>query len=145
MLRETIMTVFAELPRCVYQGDLNDSNLLEKDGHFAGLIDFNLSGTDVNINVFLNETNWFPEDADFERMSIEEMLVRMDDEQAENLSVIFRHYEMNGAERFAFPHYKRIVDLFRFPNVCSMRSWIKDDLKKDKCVELIRSLVNKPL
>ena len=57
MLREKIMVVFDKLPRCVYQGDLNSTNELCKDGHFVGLIDFNMAGTDVNINVFLNETN----------------------------------------------------------------------------------------
>ena len=65
-LRRQIMTVFAELPRCVYQGDLNSCNILHQEGRFAGLIDFNLSGTDVNINVFVNETNCFPEEEEFD-------------------------------------------------------------------------------
>ena len=55
-LRNQILTVFPQLPRCVFQGDLNTTNQLHKDGHFIGLIDFNLSGTDVNINVFLKQT-----------------------------------------------------------------------------------------
>jgi len=44
---EKIKKVFNELPRCVYQGDLNSSNALHQDGRFAGLIDFNMAGTDV--------------------------------------------------------------------------------------------------
>lgn len=145
MLRNRIMTVFADLPRCVFQGDLNTSNELHQDGHFVGLIDFNLSGTDVNINVFLNETNGFPEETEFDKLSVSEIVSHMDAEQADTLSVILRHYAMNEAEKYAFPYYKRIVDLFQYPNVCEMVKWLKDEARKDKCVALIQALVDKPV
>ena len=144
-LRKRILTVFDALPRCVFQGDLNTSNELHRDGHFVGLIDFNLSGTDVNINVFLNETNWFPEEAEFDKMSVAEIVAEMDEKQADTLSVILRHYAMNEAEKFAFPYYKRIVDLFQYPDVCMMVKWLKDPDRKGKCVELIQVLMDKPL
>ena len=143
--RSRIMTVFADLPRCVFQGDLNTSNELHQDGHFVGLIDFNLSGTDVNINVFLNETNGFPEEAEFDKLSVPEIVAHMDAEQADTLSVILRHYAMNDAEKYAFPYYKRIVDLFQYPNVCEMVKWLKDEVRKGKCVELIQALADKPI
>ena len=145
MARSRIMTVFADLPRCVFQGDLNTSNELHQDGHFVGLIDFNLSGTDVNINVFLNETNGFPDEAEFDKLSVQEIVVHMDAEQADTLSVILRHYAMNDAEKYAFPYYKRIIDLFQYPNVCEMVKWLKEDARKDKCIELIQALVDKPM
>jgi len=145
MLRSRIMTVFAALPRCVFQGDLNASNELHQDGHFVGLIDFNLSGTDVNINVFLNETNWFPEEAEFDMLSVPEILMRMDMEQADTLSVILRHYALNDVEKYAFPCYKRIVDLFQYPNVCELVKWLKEDARKSKCAALIQALVEKPV
>ena len=144
-MRKQIMTVFAELPRCVYQGDLNSSNELHQDGHFVGLIDFNLSGTEVNINVFVNETNCFPEEAEFDQLSVEQIVEKMKNEQADMLSVIFMHYTMNEVERFVFPYYQRIADLFQWPNVCSMVKWLKEDTRKDKCVALIRALTEKPL
>lgn len=144
-VRSRILTVFPELPRCVFQGDLNSSNELYKDGHFVGLIDFNLSGTDVNINVFLNETNWFPEDAEFDAMSVPELLEKKEREQAGLLSVILRHYVLNAVERYALPLYQRITDLFQYPDVCQMVKWLKDPERKDKCSELIQALVDKPL
>lgn len=145
MLRDRIMTVFADLPRCVFQGDLNTSNELHQDGHFVGLIDFNLSGTDVNINVFLNETNWFPEEREFDQISVQEIIEKMDVEQEDSMAVVFRHYTMNDVEKYAFPYYKRIVDLFQYPDVCEMVKWLKEETRKDKCVELIQALVDKPL
>lgn len=144
-LRERIMTVFDVLPRCVFQGDLNYSNLLHDQNHFVGLIDFNCSGTDVNINVFLNETNWFPWEEEFVRLSVSEMLERMDREQEKLLSVIFQHYTMNTVERYAFPYYKGIVDLFQYPDVCLMVKWLGEEARRDKCVQLIEALVQKIL
>lgn len=144
-LREKISTVFDKLPRCVYQGDLNSTNELHKDGHFAGLIDFNMSGTDVNINVFLNETNWFPETDEFDSLSIAEIISRQDAEQENNLSVILRHYTLNDIERYAFPYYKRIVNLFQYPDVCSMTEWLNNERRRDKCAKLIQALVDKSL
>lgn len=143
--REKIMTVFGELPRCVYQGDLNNTNILVNDGRFAGLIDFNMSGTDVNINVFLNETNWFPEEDEFDSLSVPEIIARQDREQEDNLAVILKHYSLNDAEKYAFPYYKRIVDMFQYPDVCEMVEWLKDDARRDKCADLIRAMADKPL
>ena len=139
------MTVFAELPRCVYQGDLNSTNELHQDGHFVGLIDFNLSGTDVNINVFVNETNCFPEEEEFDRLTVKQILRKMEMEQADMLSAILGHYAMNEVEKYAFPYYQRIADLFQWPNVCSMVKWLKEDARRDKCVSLIRALAGKPI
>ena len=143
VLRSKIMSVFHELPRCVFQGDLNNSNILHDRMHFVGLIDFNLSGTDVNINVFLNETQWFPEEDEFEQMTVSEIVEKIDKEQQALLSVIFRHYTLNEAEHYAFPCYKGIIDLFQYPNVCMMIQLLKEDTHRGKCMELIQTLVNR--
>ena len=145
MLRAKIMTVFDKLPRCVYQGDLNSTNELHKDGHFVGLIDFNMAGTDVNINVFLNETNWFPEEAEFDSLSISEIIEKLDMKQADNLAVILSNYSLNNDEKYAFPYYKRIANLFQYPNVCLMVEWLNSDARREKCAELIEALIKKPL
>jgi len=141
-LRQGIKTVFADLPRCVYQGDLNSTNTLQHDGHFAGLIDFNLSGTEVNINLFLNESNEFPDDDIFDSLSPQEIIAHMHREQQQNLSVIFRHYSMNEMERFAFVYYEAITNLFQYPNVCQMVTWLKDENRTEKCAKLIEAIMN---
>lgn len=143
-LREKIMTVFPKLPRCAFQGDLNQSNVLYMDGHFAGLIDFNMAGTDVNINVFLNETNYFPEQEEFDILSVSELLDKRAAEQRDMLSVIFRHYSLSGDEIYAFPYYKRIIDLFQYPNVCAMVQWLGENTRREKCAEMIEALLKMP-
>lgn len=144
-LCERITEDFAALPRCVYQGDLNNSNELQNDGHFVGLIDFNNSGTDVNINVFLNETNYFPGPEDFDNLSVPEILERIDTEQEALLRVIWKHYKLNEPERRLLPYFKRIVDLFQYPNVCEMVKWLNDEARRDKCLSLLHGLLDKPL
>lgn len=145
MLRERIKAVFAELPRCVYQGDLNSTNELHKDGHFVGLIDFNMAGTEVNINVFVNETQSFPEEEEFDLRTVPQILAEMEREQEAGLAVILRNYSLNADEEYAMPYYKRISDLFQYPNVCSMVKWLKDESRREKCVSLITALAEKEL
>lgn len=140
-MRSRIMEVFQELPRCVYQGDLNNSNILHDNGRFAGLIDFNMAGTDVNINVFVNETAWFPEDNEFDSMPVSEIIESMENKQASLMEAIFRHYSLNCAEEYAFPCYKGIVRLFQYPNVCAMRKWLSEAERCNKCAELICELM----
>lgn len=143
-MRTVIVKDYLALPRCVYQGDMNSSNELHQAGHFVGLIDFNMAGSDVNINVFANETNWFPEEAEFDSMPVDEILRRIDTEQAELLAVIFENYTMNELEKRLFPYYKRITDLFQWPIVCFFKKWLKENSRKEKCIALIQALVEKP-
>lgn len=145
LLRAPLAAVFETLPRCVYQGDLNRSNLLYRDGHFAGLIDFNMAGTDVNINVFLNETSWVPEAAELDTLSVPELRARQTAEQDALLAVIFRHYALNEAERRALPLYRRIVELFQYPLVCRMEAWLDDASRRDKCAAWLEAMLTAPL
>jgi hypothetical protein len=52
---------------------------------------------------------------------------------------------MNDVEKYAFPYYQRIADLFQWPNVCSMVKWLKENARRGKCVSLIRALAEKPI
>lgn len=144
-LREVLRKDYQALPRCVYQGDLNASNQLQEDGHFRGLIDFNMSGTEVNINCFVNETNWFPETEQFDNRTVSEILEAMDREQNALLGVILSQYSLNPLEKRLLPYYKRITELFQYPNVCALIRWLKDDARREKAAALIRALIEKPL
>lgn len=144
-LRQEIQKTFRELPRCVYQGNLNFSNVLQCEGHFAGLIDFNMSGTDVNINVFLNETNWFPGEDEFDRMEIAEILKNMDCIQKSYLEEIWVYYTPSDEEKRLIPYFKQIVDLFQYPNVCAMVKWLKEASRREKCAMLIEEMMKRTM
>ena len=64
-VREKLRAVYKDLPRCVFQADENLSNVLvDENRHMAGLIDFNLAGTEVIVNQFANLGGGFKEEVE---------------------------------------------------------------------------------
>ena len=54
--REALKEPYGKLPTSVFQADLNSTNLLvDEDGKFAGVCDFNLCGRDVFLNYLMRE------------------------------------------------------------------------------------------
>ncbi len=139
--RQKIEKVFGELPRCVYQGDLNLGNLLKTaDGHFAGLIDFNMAGTEVNINCFLNETMYQLEDKDFEDLSAREIYEKMLEIQDKRMKVILENYQLNDIERECFDAYKKIIYMSLYPNVMCIKYFLDKGMYVEKIVELLERI-----
>ena len=137
--RKKIADVFRSLSRCVIQGDLNESNILISDGKFAGIIDFNMAGTEVNINHFCCETNDGVEEDEFCLYPASEIFEKMKNKSAESLDIILEYYSLNSVEKSVINNYRNIVMISQYPNVCM---YIRS-LKKypDKVVELIELIV----
>lgn len=56
--REKLETIYHELPSSVFQADLNSTNLLiDDEGNFKGVYDFNLCGRDVFLNYLMRENS----------------------------------------------------------------------------------------
>ena len=56
--REALEPIYKKLPTSVFQADLNSTNLLiDDDGKFKGVYDFNLAGRDVFLNYLMRENN----------------------------------------------------------------------------------------
>lgn len=52
--KKQLVKIYKDLPTSVFQSDhFGDNLLLDEKGHFKGVIDYNLAGTDTVINVFL--------------------------------------------------------------------------------------------
>lgn len=136
--RSHIRAHFELLPRCVYQGDLNPSNLLmDEQKHFVGLIDFNMYGTEVNINCFLNESMYYFRKEDFEELCAKDIFSKMNQIQGRLLNVIFRNYILNDIEKKVFEDYKRVVDMSFYPNVMLLIELIQNRKYVDKVIQLI--------
>ena len=55
--REQLGEIFSELPTSVFQADSNDTNvLLDEEGNFKGVYDFNIGGKEVFMNLIFRET-----------------------------------------------------------------------------------------
>ncbi len=62
--RAALEPVYKKLPTSVFQADLNSTNVLvDENGKFVGIFDFNLCGKDVFLNYLMRENF----DADFEK------------------------------------------------------------------------------
>ena len=139
--RNHIMKYFAELPRCVYQGDLNPSNLLvDEKQHFVGLIDFNMYGTEVNVNCFLNESMYYLRESDFVELSAGEIFEKMNDMQAQLMAVICKAYALNETEKCVYADYKKIIDLSFYPNVMLWIDLLEKKKYEDKVLALLELL-----
>ena len=140
-LRERIKEVYKELPRCVIQGDLNPSNILVFQDHFYGLIDFNLSGTEVNINAFCNETNEQLEEEDFIHLDAKEYYKKWTLKQEEALNIILKEYELNTLEKNTIYYYRKICQISMYPNVMAYIYYLDKDL--NKAIELLNLIIEK--
>lgn len=143
--RNELLTFYKELPRCVFQGDENSSNtFVDDDGHFCGLIDFNMSGTDVITNYFANIAGY---DLDTNKSADGKSARELFDEAAEKCEANLKHikelYSMTPQEERAYMLYGKIVLISGWPNVCLYIAYLKDEQKRDKIVELLNTIVDK--
>ncbi|MDA3731872.1 phosphotransferase [Niameybacter massiliensis] len=141
-IRKQIEKFLEQLPRCVYQGDLNESNILVDDeGVFKGIIDFNMFGTEVNINCFLNETMYYLEKVDFDTLTVQKIFSKMEQEQEKMLSEILKCYQLNSLEHTAWRYYKKIIYMSFYPNVCLWNSMLLKHQHVDKVLKLINIIL----
>lgn len=138
--RERIKAVYKELPRCVIQGDLNASNILIEDNHFVGLIDFNMAGTEVNVNHFCCETNEEISEKNFMEKDADEIYVSWVEGQQKMLDIILSEYQLNNMEEKTIDDYRRICRISMYPNVMSFVEYLKMD--KEKMIRILRRIIS---
>ncbi len=125
--RNIIKGLFEILPKTVIQGDLNPSNILVFENRFIGLIDFDMSGTEVNVNNFVSETNGFP---NFEEVNEENYIIFINNwfkKQKEDLKSILEIYSLNKDEEKAIIAYRNIGIISQFSNVIGYLNILKKD------------------
>ena len=120
--RAALKPLYSALPASVFQADLNPSNLLvDTDGRFVGVYDFNLCGRDVFINYLMREN--------FDAFEKEIRLIR------EALTVACGHYVFSDAEkRAALPLYRCLKPLW-YSRVQELKDAKDDAAKIRRCLE----------
>lgn len=62
--RRELERIYPQLPTSVFQADFNTTNLLvDGEGNFVGVFDFNLCGKDVFLNYLFREIHWLFDDS----------------------------------------------------------------------------------
>lgn len=114
--RDKFESRYRILPKSVFQGDINTSNILvDTSGDFIGMIDFNLSGTESILNyAFCESFCSLEDDSEIDLLLDTAALKKRDEITAQRLAWIGRHYSFKDEEREAFNEYYNIVAPFRW-------------------------------
>ena len=113
--RRQLETVYGELPSSVFQADLNPTNiLLDDDGAFVGILDFNICGREVFLNYLFREIF----DTDFAQ-ELERIF--------KTLRVASSHYAFSQAEKKAANMLYRCLKPLWFTKLHKLKSF-KDDM-----------------
>ena len=141
--QEALRAVYPALPVSCFQGDLNESNiLLDKNGQFAGLIDFNLCGREPVLNYAVREALW----AVYDRCLFGENDARLcyydkalDDIRIgsflKNMGYIQEYYTFSPAERDAFPILLRYMNSFWWQTLSEIERIREDPEKIEKLLD----------
>ncbi|HPK16747.1 MAG: hypothetical protein BWY28_03038 [bacterium ADurb.Bin236] len=111
-------TDYRKLPQVFFQGDEGGTNaMLDDEGKFVGMLDFNLSGAEVNLNYFFrNFCRVRIRKDEVPELSSSAFRKAKDDEMRSRLDIVKKHYCFNTDETAAFPAYYRIV----YPLECDL-------------------------
>ena len=142
-VRAELKAVYKTLPRCVFQGDENFSNLLVRDGHFAGFIDFNLAGTEVVVNQLVNIADSDYAEKRKEPIGAKTRLDRAVNGFRESMAKMFECYEASEEEKRAAALYAWIVFVAQWPIFRYFKWALKNELHRE-ILELLALIAELP-
>lgn len=143
-VRAELKAVYKALPRCVFQGDENFSNLLvDENGHFAGFIDINLAGTEVIVNQLANLASPDYEGNEKEPIGARIRLDNAVKDYRKNMAQMLKYYEASDEEKHAAALYAWIGFVCQWPTFCYFKRAMKGELRQ-KNLELIDLLAELP-
>ena len=132
--RRKLGAVYGSLPVCVLQADLNSTNILiDSEGKFAGLIDFNLCGREVFINYIMREC--FRADFDKEVRLIQKAL-----------AVCSKHYTFSKEEKeYALMVYRCLKPIRKGFEIERLLNSHADDDDIVRCLDRIENSLTKDI
>ena len=137
-VRARLLNIYKDLPRCVTQGDENLSNvLLDGEKHPAGLIDFNLSGTDVCVNLIANNADFNLDIFHDRPVDAAEALEKALVSYRKNAAMILGVYHATEAERAALRDYAWIALASQYPYACAFRDRLGKETARPSTVALL--------
>lgn len=136
-VRDELRSVYRDLPRCVFQADENLSNVLvDESNHLAGLIDFNMAGTEVIVNQFANLGGGFRE-AVTEPIGADARLRYAADSYRAYQGRMLQIYRATELEKRALNGYTWIAWVAGWPKLCFFLDGLKRDGLRDEILELL--------
>lgn len=144
-VRESLREIYQKLPRCVFQGDENGSNILvDSQEHLCGFIDFNMAGTEVIINQLVNLAGF---DYDEEKLQPIGAQHRLDNAllyHQNHIEPMLRIYHMNPLEKQSLYLYGWIVMVAAWPTINFFQKCLNDSELSDEIIELLCLIADLP-
>ena len=148
-LRRQLKPIYKELPRCVFQGDENFSNLcVDENDQIVGLFDFNMSGTEVIANYLANNAfmgHFCYEDEILDKHTPKEVLQILLDAFHQSTALIREHYSFTMREFSAYQIYGKIAMISAYWNASTFGEYLKQEKYKDKIVAIIEQILDEDL
>lgn len=140
-IRDELLRIYKDLPRCVFQGDENWGNLIvDENYHICGLFDFNMAGTDVIVNYFANNALLEPgflEEEYFAKFSAEWIYKKTMEAFKENTKILESNYNFSELERVAYKLYAKLVLISSYPNLKAFQYFFKNEKYNQKAREVL--------
>ena len=148
-LRRQLKPIYKELPRCVFQGDENFSNLcVDENDQIVGLFDFNMSGTEVIANYLANNAfmgHFCYEDEILDKHTPEEVLQILLGAFLRSTVLIREHYSFTEQEFSAYLLYGKIAMISAYWNASTFGEYLKQEKYKDKIAAIIELILSEDL
>ena len=148
-LRRQLKPIYKELPRCVFQGDENFSNLcVDENDQIVGLFDFNMSGTEVIANYLANNAfmgHFCYEDEILDKHTPKEVLQILLDAFHQSTALIREHYSFTDQEYSAYLNYGKIAMISAYWNTSTFAEYLKQEKYKEKIAAIIALILDEDL
>ena len=143
-VRARLKAIYKDLPRCVFQGDENFSNvLIDEEQHFVGLIDFNLAGTEVIVNQMANVAGFDYDEERQDPVGAQNRLNFALNYFQSHIRKMLGIYRASDEEIVALRLYAWIVMVAQWPTSCFFQDALKGELKGE-ILELLSMLAALP-
>lgn len=99
--RRELKKIYHELPTSVFQADINDTNvLLDEEGNFKGVYDFNIGGREVYINYIVRQAPYVSTAETYERLEDDDIFL---ERVLHALDIAKKAYSFSDLEKKAAP------------------------------------------
>ena len=140
-VRARLLAVYKDLPRCVTQADEGFGNvLLDEKKHMAGLIDFNLSGTDVCVNLIANNADFNLDIMGDKPVEPAETLEKALESYRKNAAMLLGVYHATGAEREALADYAWICLACQYPYASTFEKRLEKEETRPSTLALLNEI-----
>jgi len=134
--KKKLSEIYDSLPTSVFQSDTIGNNLLlDANGHFKGVIDYNLAGYDTNINMFISTVFYGYCYSKTDNEIINDLL--------DALKYIGKYYSFNKLEIEALPHLYKYIFTIEYRRINALKKALGDTNKVKEILDSIeRTLTN---